>query len=107
MHTSNSDEEVTVSHTVTIYVNKIKYVPHSQVILCFVPDCYSMNISTGFFIILLHILLYASGVERNVMCGSEDVDHLAVIGHMYKILYYCTTCNYALVGTYYGPSGSV
>ena len=37
---------------------------------------------------LLHILLYASGVERNVMCSSEDVDHLAVIivTHMYKIL---------------------
>ena len=35
---------------------------------------------------LLHILLYASGVERNVMCSSEDVVHLAVIAvtHMYQ-----------------------
>ena len=35
--------------------------------------------STGFCVMLLHILLYASGVERNVMCSSENVDHLAVV----------------------------
>ena len=51
---------------------------------------------------LLHILLYASGVERNVMCSSEDVDHLAVIivTHMYKILLNVYKNYHALVGMY-------
>ena len=32
-------------------------------------------------------ITYASGVERNVICSSEDVDHLAiiVIGYNYRL----------------------
>ena len=69
--------------------------------------------STGFFIMLLHILLCASCVERNVMCSSENVDHLAVIvQHVVESVQKCLLCHmYLCSGWYvlviYMPSGAV